>query len=239
MRGINEIKAVTFDAGGTLINAWPSVGAVYAEVLADHNILVEPETINERFGIAFAHAQGIVKDRINDEADRRYWYAIVSEAIGCFCPEDKFDSVFDKLYRTFATAKRWKLLPGALETMSALHAKGYRLAILSNADSRFRQVFREMGIQQHVEKVFISSEIGFEKPDPRIFRHVESTMGLAPSEFLHIGDSPFHDGDGAIYAGWHYRIVGEDTGDYHTVDHLSDIPGLLQSAPATERIQQP
>ncbi len=53
-----------------------------------------------------------------------------------------------------------------------------------------------------VEKVFISAEVGCEKPDPRIFRLVERELGVKPGQVVHVGDSEFHDIAGARAAGW-------------------------------------
>src|ERR1700722_18252190 len=48
------VHAITFDVGGTLIQPWPSVGHVYAEVAARHGIKPEAaETLNQRFAAAW------------------------------------------------------------------------------------------------------------------------------------------------------------------------------------------
>src|SRR5580700_10426449 len=43
------IRAVTFDVGGTLIEPWPSVGRVYAEVAARHGLEVAAEDLDRQF----------------------------------------------------------------------------------------------------------------------------------------------------------------------------------------------
>jgi hypothetical protein len=47
-QALSGIRAVTFDVGGTLIEPWPSVGRVYAEVAARHGVEVAAEawTVN-------------------------------------------------------------------------------------------------------------------------------------------------------------------------------------------------
>ncbi len=43
-----RIRAVTFDVGGTLIEPWPSVGHVYAEVAARHGVAaIDVATLNQ------------------------------------------------------------------------------------------------------------------------------------------------------------------------------------------------
>ena len=42
---MENVKAVTFDVGGTLIEPWPSVGHAYAEVAQRHGVEVEPDVV--------------------------------------------------------------------------------------------------------------------------------------------------------------------------------------------------
>ena len=54
----------------------------------------------------------------------------------------------------------------------------------------------------------ISSEVGVEKPEPRIFAWALSQLGVPPSEALHAGDHPEHDWRGAEAAGLHvFRLA--------------------------------
>src|SRR5258705_6110931 len=48
------IEAVTFDVGGTLIQCWPSVGHVYADVAARHGHRnLSPAILNRQFKTAW------------------------------------------------------------------------------------------------------------------------------------------------------------------------------------------
>ena len=58
------------------------------------------------------------------------------------------------------------------------------------------------------EELFISAELGVEKPDPAIFKAVEKSMGESPSSFLHLGDSHSRDFEGARAAGWSALLYG-------------------------------
>ena len=49
-----KTQAVTFDVGGTLIQPWPSVGRVYAEVAAQHGLKnLSPEKLSKNFATAW------------------------------------------------------------------------------------------------------------------------------------------------------------------------------------------
>ena len=60
------------------------------------------------------------------------------------------------------------------------------------------------------EKLFISSEIGFEKPSQEIFREVERVLGTSPKDMLHLGDSYSRDLQGALSAGWQASLYSKE-----------------------------
>ena len=93
------------------------------------------------------------------------------------------------------------------DILHQLKKQGLQLAILSNNDSRLRQVLEDKGIATLFDKLFISEEIGCRKPSIEIFHHVEQTLDLEPIELLHVGDSPREDYHGARNAGWNTVLI--------------------------------
>src|SRR5947209_8770968 len=58
MMPARQIRAVTFDVGGTLIRPWPSVGHVYAEVAARHGFEdLSAAILNRQFAAAWQARQ--------------------------------------------------------------------------------------------------------------------------------------------------------------------------------------
>ena len=117
--------------------------------------------------------------------------------------------MFEELWEIFARGEHWRLADGAKDTLSKLKERGYRLAVLSNNDSRLRSVLKDLAIDFLFEKIFISSEMGVEKPEAEIFRKVEKSFSKKPSSFLHIGDSYSRDFEGASHAGWDALLFGK------------------------------
>ncbi|HEM60921.1 MAG TPA: HAD family hydrolase [Chloroflexi bacterium] len=204
---LRRFRIITLDVGGTLIFPHPSVGEVYSEVLARHEVVAPADEIEKRFGEIFAGLRTDPRPHVDDAEEKRFWRELVGQVLDGLCDARVFPAVFDELYGAFAVPERWRLADDALETIRKLGARGYQLAILSNADTRIRRVLKGLGILAEIPDAFISAEIGFEKPDPRIFRHVERTLGAKPEDFLHVGDSDFHDGGGARAAGWEVLIL--------------------------------
>jgi putative hydrolase of the HAD superfamily len=64
-----------------------------------------------------------------------------------------------------------------------------------------RFILQHLGISKFFSHVFISSELGADKPDPEIYRRALTLMALKPSEVLHVGDDPQRDWEAAVAAG--------------------------------------
>lgn len=202
-----------FDAAGTLIFPHPSVGEVYAEIASAYGVTVEPKAVETRFADAFKHLSQQPRPSLNIRDDRDFWRLVVRETFGGRTPPaDCFDAFFEDLWQAFATAKRWRLQHGTRDLLHDLKSLGLRVALLSNADDRFRQVFRELDLLDAFDGFFLSGEIGAEKPAPAAFAAVEQAMGFAGGEILHVGDSERADYAGALEAGWHALLVNPESG---------------------------
>ncbi len=98
---------------------------------------------------------------------------------------------------------------GAPETLGALLGRGYRVAVISNADGRVRGLLEKAGLAPLLEFVLDSAEIGVEKPDPRIFHAATARMGLPPSACAYVGDIYEIDVVGAAGAGLVPILIGD------------------------------
>jgi HAD superfamily hydrolase (TIGR01549 family) len=96
--------------------------------------------------------------------------------------------------RVAANAERWwdyppdSLLPDVLPCLRALKSAGYRLAVLANQPARTRQSLSRDGLDEYFDLYSISEELGFEKPDPRIFTHAVEQAGVEPARAVMVGD---------------------------------------------------
>jgi len=94
------------------------------------------------------------------------------------------------------------IIPGADDVCSAL-SKQYRMFIVTNGISKIqRSRFAGSPLPPYFENVFVSEEMGVQKPDPTYFDRVIAEIGESDrSKYLMIGDSLTSDCDGAIAAG--------------------------------------
>ena len=190
-----EIKAVTFDVGGTLIEPWPSVGHVYSEVAAAHGFEFTPDDLNERFRAAW-------KAKQNFRHSRSDWAALVRAAFRT--PEA--DMFFGELYDRFASAKVWRVFDDVRPALLRLKARGMKLGIISNWDERLRPLLDQLELTPFFDEIAISHEVGHCKPSAEIFRAAVQGLCLRPGQVLHVGDSEAEDVLGAQKAGLHAVI---------------------------------
>jgi putative hydrolase of the HAD superfamily len=216
-----QLKVISLDVVGTLLRVRGGVGEVYAEPLHRRGLPADAHVIGQRFGEAFREAVVRRPSQTNEDVERAFWARIVRSSLGEDVPAELFAEVFEEIFAAFASGERWEWIGGAKEALTALRESGYRLCLLSNADQRFHSVLKAKGAADLVERVFLSTEMGWQKPSLEAFGHVFREMACAAEDVLHVGDDPVADDKGARQAGCRSLLIGRDLAD------VRDLPGLL------------
>ena len=202
---MSPVRAVLFDAGHTLLYAHPDLGTVYAETTAALGVRLAPETFVAAFAPAFREHVKVYQasGHASDEQDYLMWRAI-TRGIWEGIPELRtigFDGWFEALYRRFGEAGAWRLYDDVLDVLRELRARGLRLAVVSNWDSRLQGIAEGLGLAGLVDAMVISAVAGVRKPDPGIFRVALDALKVRAEEAVHVGDLPEEDVAGALAAG--------------------------------------
>jgi putative hydrolase of the HAD superfamily len=187
-----KIQAVTLDVGGTLIEPFPSVGAVYAQAAREHGFECCAETLTRQFGNAW-----ISRDRF--EYSRQEWFEIVQDSFRGFAQVT--DELFSTVYNRFTRAAAWRLFEDVRPALTQIRARGIKIAVISNWDDRLEPLLADLGILHFFDHISVSGKLGRHKPDIEIFRHSIRALGIAPMAALHVGDSFREDVQGAQTAG--------------------------------------
>ena len=197
-------KAIFFDAAGTLFYLPRGVGYHYALVAREIGLQLDSNDLDRAFISAWnamPPREAIDGPRENDDKD--WWREVVERVLDQTAPslnELDRDNFFEIVYEHFAEAGVWELYPEVVEVLEKLSPR-FPLAVISNFDGRLRMILEQLGVSKFFQHVFVSSELGADKPDPEIFRRALKTLQLEPGEVLHVGDDRERDWNAATTAG--------------------------------------
>jgi len=221
------IAAILFDAGGTLIHVdgerfCAAAGLAWEEASFDS---AETAAVD-------AVARSARSNRSSTDAER---LPVFLEAIlaGLGVPAAERPRAARAVALEHRRSNLWsRAYPDAPAALSTLSRRGYRLAVVSNADGRVRSLLERAGLSPHFELVVDSAEVGFEKPDPRIFLAATGRLGIEPSRCAYVGDIYEIDFVGARAAGLDALLIGPGAAPEGAprVARLADLPGLFPGA---------
>ena len=197
---------VFFDVGNTLIHTTKPVSVVYSDFASKYEP-VNPEDVEKSLKnvwhilVKEKVSNGSLRYGIDNQGAKIWWKTFVSRVFKESQYKSDVSLFFDDLYDYFGTAQPFELYEGSLEVVDKLRDIGVRTGIISNWDVRLSGILREMDIDKHFDDIFISCDVGYEKPDERIFKHALTTIGVQPENAVHMGDSFKEDVMGALKSG--------------------------------------
>lgn len=221
------IRAVLFDAVGTLIDLREPVGETYSRAVAEQGLRISAWRMGDAFARVVAAAEPLVFPEAEPvelpTLEREWWRRVVRST---FLAADSarrvpdFDACFEGLWRHYATPAAWLAREGAAETLAGLREQGLRTAVVSNFDGRLPGLLEALGLAPLLDTVVLPSDAGAAKPDPRIFLLALQRLDLAAAEALFVGDDAHHDLEGA-------RAVGLEAVDVAALATLRElqVPG--------------
>jgi putative hydrolase of the HAD superfamily len=225
---MSAIRAVLFDAGGTLIHVdgarvCAAAGAAWEERLFD---------AAENRAVAAVQRWVRAHPRSTDAERLPLFLETLLAELGI--PPDHRPgagrAVADEHRRSNLWSRAYSDAAAALQT---LRSRGYRLGVISNADGRVRRLLEETKLSGHLDVVVDSSEAGFEKPDPRIFGVATAALGLEPVQCAYVGDIYEIDVLGARAAGLEAILIGPGHAP-EEVRRVATLTELLTLFPAVD-----
>jgi putative hydrolase of the HAD superfamily len=120
------------------------------------------------------------------------------EHFGVLLDDSEADAWFDAFFAEYRRA--WRLHDDALPCLDAM--PGARFGVITNGELAFQQrKLATVGLTERLEQVVASGEVGYAKPDERIFSHACGLFGVPTSQAAYIGDRLHTDALGAAAAG--------------------------------------
>jgi putative hydrolase of the HAD superfamily len=224
---LTGVRAVVFDAVGTLIMPDPPAPSVYAEVGRKLGSRLAPDVITARFRAAFRAEEEIDRAagwRTDEAREERRWRTIVAATL-----DDVTDSevCFRALWDHFVRPAAWRCDPAAGPVLTALARRGLTVAIASNFDRRLRTVVAGLPELAAVGTLVISSELGWRKPAADFFSALVRAVDYTPGEVLLVGDDYENDYVGATAAGLRSVLLDPSGRAGDSVARVADLASLL------------
>jgi putative hydrolase of the HAD superfamily len=227
-------RAVFFDVDFTLIYPGPMFRAEgYQAFCARHGIEVDPS----QFDDAVASAGTLLNGPEDAPYDEEIWLAYtrhIVERMGGRGP--KVHACAREIYDEWAACRHFELYDEVPAVLGELAAAGIRIGLISNSHRCLASFQTHFELQGLISATVSSSEHGFMKPHPSIFRAALELAGVEAHESVMVGDSVKHDIEGALKAGM--RAILLHRGTMHmpaqcavpVITSLVELPGLLTSA---------
>jgi putative hydrolase of the HAD superfamily len=194
------LRAIFFDAGNTLIRMDDDA---IAGALAAHGVAATARDVQRAEWRARVRLDGSLRPGVSTEhpdTGHRYLVYLLDE-LGV---RDEATVAALAAWRRGFNPPRglWTALePGAAEALALARAAGRRTAVISNSNGTVAEILAALGLAGRLDFVIDSSEVGVEKPDPRIFRLALDRAGVRADEAAYVGDLYSVDVLGARAAG--------------------------------------
>jgi putative hydrolase of the HAD superfamily len=200
------LRVVFFDAAGTLFHTREPAGLSYAKIARRFGVQADERLVIDSFRRAFAAAPGLAfgpgqEATLLRRLEREWWYRLVRSTFAGVGNFANFDAYFDALFAFFADPTTWTCDRDAPVLLAALRESGLGLGVISNFDYRIYAILDALGLRRYFDSITISSEAGYAKPAPEIFRLALQRHSLPTADALHVGDSEALDVLGAHAAG--------------------------------------
>jgi len=217
------LKAIFFDAAGTIFETREPAGHIYARIAAKHGLRADDAVVNDGFRHAFATTPPFAfgtghRPEALRRFEREWWSGVVRKSFEGLGEFDDFDRFFAELFAYFGDPGNWAPVPEAHPTLQRLKDMGLRLGVISNFDYRLYRILDGLDLRRYFDSITISSEAGFAKPSPLIFAAALEAVGVEPGEAAHVGDSETMDFEGAQGAGLRAILIDGTLDDAESVD---------------------
>ncbi len=170
---MTKIKCVLFDIGGVLVN-W-HMSWITSEI--SQRFGIEEENVTKSFG---KHLQELDCGKINEKT---FWEKISDDT-----NSEQLAQTAESLWNTYFT-KNAKINYDVL-TLAKQLQKSYTLGIISNIEEITHKIVHDWKVLDDFKYHFMSYQIGFSKPDSRIYEHTLNSLPYDSREIIFIDDKP-------------------------------------------------
>jgi len=212
-------KAILLDLDDTIVSYDGASDIAWQEMcdnfMAENNVSFSREILVEKlYAVRRWYWGDVERNRIGRQDMLKARWQIIKMALNELGYVEE-----DKIYRM----AQWYndrqeelicLFPDSLEALEKIKSKGIKMALVTNGnqDKQLKKIY-QFGLKDYIEFSLIEGELGFGKPDLRIYEMALEKLNLAPEETWMVGDNILFDVGApqklGIYSIWNdYRKTG-------------------------------
>ncbi|KAL9592826.1 MAG: hypothetical protein Q9179_006335 [Wetmoreana sp. 5 TL-2023] len=159
--------------------------------------------------------------------------------------------LYDDVIPFFRRLHDWRTTTEAASA-AKLDPSRVQVGVISNSDDRVTSILASLGLRVNTQRwgsatageskgtldidwMAMSHDVGFEKPDRRIFEAAKKLSAFASESdglYLHVGDNVEEDYRGALKAGWRSILLDRDvqhSGHVLKPERIQDLSSLMQT----------
>lgn len=182
-----DLDDTILDDSGNVAHCWREACFAYREELGELDPAALHETLERTRRWFWSDSERHRVGRLDLDAARR---EIVRASLAAFHVDAP--ALAEKIAGHYRTQRHLGLQPlaDAIETVRWLRDSGCRLALLTNgAAEAQRSKIARFGLEELFDVILIEGELGYGKPDPRVYRLALERLGATPAETWMAGDN--------------------------------------------------
>lgn len=233
------LRWVLWDVKDTLLKVRASVGEQYCKEAERMGLNLSPVEVEAAFLQAYRHYSsrypnyGITQG-LNGQS---WWMGVVRDTLSQCRVKDPalLNTMAHNLYHNFCKAENWEVFPDSQKALESCSSLGLKQGVVSNFDSRLKEILRVCGLLSHFSFLITSEEAGIGKPSPTIFDQALQKCGVPAASVAHVGDHYVNDyltsrsvGIHGFLLDRHNKHIRPDVPQEHRLSSLDELPSRLQ-----------
>jgi haloacid dehalogenase superfamily, subfamily IA, variant 3 with third motif having DD or ED/haloacid dehalogenase superfamily, subfamily IA, variant 1 with third motif having Dx(3-4)D or Dx(3-4)E len=185
-----KLRAVFLDIGDTVMRPNPSWEHVYSMAFAEYGIQITPDELRPALRRAYHHGGWGFDGGFEptEETSFRRTVEIDQAAVAELGLGPMPEAFFRRLSELFTVTSNWHVFPDTLPVLTALHERELVVGAVSNWVWSLPELLHSLDLVSKFDFIAVSSRVGFEKPQPEIFRYALEQADVPAESVIHVGD---------------------------------------------------
>ncbi len=187
-------QIIIFDGHGTITYPKKSTLNLYYQICKNYNCFIKTQIIKNQYQnikrkyYLFLKKQADLNKKITSEEDRKYWFYLESKFFESLGIVANYYKISKQILDNYMNPINQKIYQDVVPILKYLKYRNYKICIITNSDRRYRKILNFHQIDKYFNHIFISGEIGYKKPNRKLFQYVANYLKSNIDNFYYIGD---------------------------------------------------